>query len=143
MSSYHLDLPQTPVHVAFSQHEDAIAILFEDGVAQAWDLGTRIPVGGSGSRLRGGGKAAEPKLRLEVDTKRYGRPLQAVLAKGGNLAVLVQIDRVNDKQAAVVSSTADGALVETKLPGPAERVLDMGDFVAVLESESGDLYKRT
>ncbi|KAK8843352.1 hypothetical protein IAR55_007009 [Kwoniella newhampshirensis] len=63
MSSYHLSLPSTPVHVSLSHTEDSAALLFSDGLVQVWDLNTRLPDPKSGSRLRGGGKVAEPKLR--------------------------------------------------------------------------------
>lgn len=64
MSSYQIQLPLQPVHVALSHNSDSLATLLHDGSVQVWDLNTRLP-GPKGSRLRGGGKAAEPVLRWE------------------------------------------------------------------------------
>lgn len=64
MSSFQLALPEQPVHVGMSPNEDALAVLFASGRVQVWDLGIRLPEAGA-SRLRAGGKVAEPKLRWE------------------------------------------------------------------------------
>lgn len=64
MSSFQLSLPEQPVHVGMSPNEDALAVLFASGRVQVWDLGIRLPEAGA-SRLRAGGKVAEPKLRWE------------------------------------------------------------------------------
>lgn len=140
MSSYHLDLPRTPIHVSFSQHEDALVVLFEDGNAQVWDLDTKLPVGGS-SRLRGGGKVADPKLRFEHACGSNGRALQATLGKDSKLGVLVQSETQNGKHSSVTIRDANGAVEDHKLNGPVERLLDIGSEIAVLESESGDVYQ--
>jgi elongator complex protein 1 len=64
MSSYQIQLPHQPVHVAFSHNSDSLAVLLHDGSVQVWDLNTRLP-GPKGSKLRGGGKVAGPTLRWE------------------------------------------------------------------------------
>lgn len=67
MASYVIDLPSTPVNASFSSSQDSLAVVFSDGKVQVWDLNTRLPDPKSGSRLRGGGKVAEPKLSWEAD----------------------------------------------------------------------------
>lgn len=64
MSSFQLALPSQPTHVSMSPTEDAVAVLYASGLVQIWDLGIRLPEAGA-SRLRAGGKVAEPKLRWE------------------------------------------------------------------------------
>ncbi|RSH95270.1 hypothetical protein EHS25_000356 [Saitozyma podzolica] len=72
MSSCTISLPSTPVHVSVSNDEDALAVLLRDGRVQLWDLHTRLP-GPKGSKLRGGGKVAEPVLRWEKRLEMEGR----------------------------------------------------------------------
>lgn len=65
MASYTIALQSTPVHVSFSNYDDALAVLYNDGMAQVWELHTRLPDPKLGSRIRGGGKVAEPGIRWE------------------------------------------------------------------------------
>ncbi|WVQ93259.1 hypothetical protein IAU59_000325 [Kwoniella sp. CBS 9459] len=94
MSSYHLSLPSVPVHVNMSDSTDSLAILYSDGMVQVWDLNTRLPDPKSGSKLRGGGKVAEPSLRdsttLKVEGKRAYK--QIALGPEGKVAVLSWTD---------------------------------------------------
>ncbi|OCF35522.1 elongator complex protein 1 [Kwoniella heveanensis BCC8398] len=94
MSSYHLSLPSVPVHVNMSDLTDSLAILFSDGTVQVWDLNTRLPDPKSGSKLRGGGKVAEPSLRYSTTLKVEGRRAYKQLALGpeGKVAVLSWTD---------------------------------------------------
>ncbi|WOO84954.1 Elongator complex protein 1 [Vanrija pseudolonga] len=64
MSSFQLSLPSQPVHVSVSPSDDSLAVLYASGLVQVWDLNVRLPEAGT-SRLRHGGKVAEPKLRWE------------------------------------------------------------------------------
>lgn len=95
MSSYQIQLPSQAVHVAFAQYADALAVLLSDGVVQVWDLHTRLP-GSKGSRLRGGGKVAEPALRWE------GR-----IQEGKGIAKQVCMD--NEGKVAVLGSGSESA----------------------------------
>lgn len=89
MSSYKLVLPEQVVHVSISPVEDALAVLFSSGLVQVWDLGTRLPEAGQ-SRLRGGGKPAEPKLRWEQRAAPEGHFIakQVCLSGNGDVAAL-------------------------------------------------------
>ncbi len=59
MSSYVLDLPSTPVHIAFSPVKDTLVVLFAEGFCQIWNLrsATKKLKG-----VRGETKAADPVL---------------------------------------------------------------------------------
>lgn len=83
MSSYRLSLPSQPVHVSMSPAEDALAILYGTGLVQVWDLGTRLPEAGE-SRLRAGGKVAEPKLRWEQDLAPSSESIAKQVCLGGD-----------------------------------------------------------
>lgn len=88
MSSYHLTLPSTPVHACLSSSDDTAAALFANGHVMVWKLNTRLP-GPKGSKLRRGGKVAEPVLDFE--TKVGGRQRlfrNLALGPGGKVAVL-------------------------------------------------------
>ncbi|WVO22664.1 uncharacterized protein IAS62_003995 [Cryptococcus decagattii] len=88
MASYHLTLPSTPVHACLSSSDDTAAALFANGHVMVWKLNTRLP-GPKGSKLRRGGKVAEPVLDFE--TKVGGRQRlfrNLALGPGGKVAVL-------------------------------------------------------
>lgn len=88
MSSYHLTLPSTPVHACLSNWDDTAAAVFANGHVMVWKLNTRLP-GPKGSKLRGGGKVAEPVMDFERkvgDGERVFRNL--ALGPGGKVAVL-------------------------------------------------------
>jgi len=89
MSSYKLSFPEQVVHVNMSPSEDALAAIFRSGLVQVWDLGTRLPEAGK-SRLRAGGKPAEPKLRWEQRMAPEGEFIakQVCLAGNGEVAAL-------------------------------------------------------
>lgn len=96
MSSYHLTLPSTPVHACLSNWQDTAAAVFTNGQVMVWKLDTRLPEprpeagpgSGSGSKLKRGGKVAEPVVVLEkkVEGKRVIRNL--ALGPRGKVAVL-------------------------------------------------------
>ncbi|OWZ30446.1 elongator complex protein 1, partial [Cryptococcus neoformans AD2-60a] len=94
MSSYHLTLPSTPVHACLSNWQDTAAAVFTNGQVMVWKLDTRLPEPrpeagpGSGSKLKRGGKVAEPVVVLEkkVEGKRVIRNL--ALGPRGKVAVL-------------------------------------------------------
>lgn len=88
MSSYHLTLPSTPVHACLSNWDDTAAAVLPNGHVMVWKLNTRLP-GPKGSKLRGGGKVAEPVMDFERkvgDGERVFRNL--ALGPGGKVAVL-------------------------------------------------------
>lgn len=88
MSSYTIPLPSTPVHVTMSNHTDSLAVLFRNGLVQVWDLNTRVP-DRKGSKLRGGGKVAEPKLRWEKTIPLDGTTGRCIaIGEEGGIAVL-------------------------------------------------------
>lgn len=127
MSSYVIDLPATPVNVSFSASHDSLAVVFVDGKVQVWDLNTKLPDPKSGSRLRGGGKVAEPRLSWEGDVK----------PENGGLSIGKQIAFVKGEVAVLFWSEDDGSLVVTardnqkgvpqKIPANAERLVWAGE----------------
>ena len=128
MSSYVIDLPCTPVNVSFSTSHDSLAVLFADGKAQVWDLNTRLPDPKSGSRLRGGGKVAEPKLSWEVIVKPEKGLFVAkqVAFANGEVAALFW----SDQDGSLVTISKDGQVaVPTKFPVGAERLAWGGEDV--------------
>jgi elongator complex protein 1 len=89
MASYIITLPSTPIHVGVSDTDDALSVGFADGTVQVWDLNTRLP-GPKGSKLRGGGKVAEPQLCWEGRIEATGRLVvkQVAMGQGHEVAVL-------------------------------------------------------
>jgi hypothetical protein len=67
MASYTISLPAPAKHLSLSHSSDHLAVLLSDpeGTVQVYDLHTRLPAKG---QRRGGGKAAEPELLLQVKT---------------------------------------------------------------------------
>ena len=94
MASYIIELISTPAHVSFSVVDDAVAVIYNDGMAQIWDLNTRLPGPTAGSRLRGGGKVAEPKVRWQRSLVPEGSsiPKQVALGRSEQLAALFWTD---------------------------------------------------
>ncbi|WVR09089.1 hypothetical protein IAU60_006151 [Kwoniella sp. DSM 27419] len=94
MSSYQIALPSVPVHVSMSDVDDSLAVLLSDGSVQVWDLNTRLPDSKSGSRLRGGGKVADPKSSFSARVE--GEQIQLVkhiaLGPDGQIGVLAWVD---------------------------------------------------
>ncbi|OCF72658.1 elongator complex protein 1 [Kwoniella mangroviensis CBS 8886] len=141
MSSYHLDLPSVPIHVSLSDTTDSLAVLFSDGLVQVWDLNTRLPDPKSGSRLRGGGKVAEPKLRYSTNLRAEGKRLVKQLAFGpnGKVAVLswaekegsigCQVNVVDEKEETEVEN----------LEGDIERLLWTGEGELLVLTAEGQL----
>lgn len=58
MSSYQLELPSPPVHIAFTPNKDELTALLSNGTRIVWDLHTKVPKKGK----RGGGKIAIPTI---------------------------------------------------------------------------------
>ncbi|KAE8543492.1 hypothetical protein D1P53_000206 [Cryptococcus gattii VGV] len=88
MSSYHLTLPSTPVHACLSNWDDTAAAVFDNGHVMVWKLNTRLP-GPKGSKLRGGGKVAEPVMDWEGKVGGGGRVFRNLaLGPEGKVAVL-------------------------------------------------------
>ena len=88
MASYTITLPATPIHVAMSDTTDSLSILYRNGLVQVWDLNTRVP-DRKGSKLRGGGKVAEPKLAWEQTAQMDGLVgMSLAIGQQGQVAVL-------------------------------------------------------
>jgi len=88
MASYTIALPATLIHVAMSDTTDSLSILYRNGLVQVWDLNTRVP-DRKGSKLRGGGKVAEPKLAWEQTVKMDGLVgMSLTMGQEGRVAVL-------------------------------------------------------
>lgn len=80
-----------------SNNTDSLSVLFRNGLVQVWDLNTKVP-DKKGSKLRGGGKVAEPKLRWE-------RAIPLDGTSGRSLAM------GPEEQIAILSSDTERALV--------------------------------
>jgi elongator complex protein 1 len=88
MASYTIALPATPIHVAMSDITDSLSVLYRNGLVQVWDLNTRVP-DRKGSKLRGGGKVAEPKLAWEQSAQMDGLVgMSLAIGQEGQVAVL-------------------------------------------------------
>ena len=137
MSSYVIDLPSPPVNVACSATDDSLAVLFADGRVQVWDLNTKIPDPKSGSRLRGGGKVADPQLRWEAAVKPEGQFVSKQVAFGaGEVAALSWTD--NEERGAVVTAR-DGQSGQPRAVGPGVDRLIWADEAGWLVHEDGVL----
>ncbi|KAL7421377.1 putative elongator complex protein 1 [Cryptotrichosporon argae] len=110
MASYTIALPSTQVHVAHAPADDALAVLLADGTVQYYDLHTRVP-DRKGSRLRGGGKVADPAMRWERRIGEGGVVKSLAVGDGGDVAVLSWRDgegRVwTDKESWAVEPTCE------------------------------------
>jgi elongator complex protein 1 len=88
MASYTIALPATPIHVAMSDITDSLSVLYRNGLVQVWDLNTRVP-DRKGSKLRGGGKVAEPKIAWEQTAQMDGLVgMSLAIGQEGQVAVL-------------------------------------------------------
>lgn len=126
MSSYSIALPATPIHVAMSNTTDSLGVLYRNGLVQVWDLNTRVP-DRKGSKLRGGGKVAEPKLSWEQTAKMDGL-LGMSLAMGP------------DGQVAVLASGAGKTQVVTMTTGQENAIQDEdADLERIIFSSDGRL----
>jgi elongator complex protein 1 len=108
MASYTIGLPTTPIHVAMSNTTDSLSVLYRNGLVQVWDLNTRVP-DRKGSKLRGGGKVAEPKLAWEQTAQLDG-------LVGMSLAI------GQEGQIAILASGAEGTKVITMANGQEDNV---------------------
>lgn len=122
MSSYVITLPSTPVNVACSSDEDSLAILFADGEVQVWELNTKVPDPKSGSKLRGGGKVADPQLKWTAALKpRDEFIVKQIAFAQGEVAILAWD---GGEKGAVVISARDGQVGSaTSVDGGVERLL--------------------
>jgi len=109
-----------------SDSTDSLSILYRNGLLQVWDLNTRVP-DRKGSKLRGGGKVAEPKLTWEQTTRSEGL-VGMGLAMG------------QKGQVAVLASGAGRTQVITVASGQEEVIQDAeADVERVLFSSDGTL----
>lgn len=118
MSSYTIPLPTTPIHVALSNHTDSLAVLFQGGLLQVWDLHTRVP-DKKGSRIRGGGKVAEPTLRWERKVSLQGTTGRSIaLGPEEQIAVLA-----SDSERSLVTLLLGDKSESVEVEPTAERIL--------------------
>jgi elongator complex protein 1 len=140
MSSYQLSLPATPVHVSFSSSTDSVAILYGSGAVQVWELNTRIPDAKSGSKLRGGGKVAEPKLAWEGKVAQEGlwTAKQLSLGESGDVGVLLWAQGANEAECRldVIVQGGDGG--SSVLGVNTDRVLAGRDGRWLVLADTGD-----
>jgi elongator complex protein 1 len=85
-----------------SHSTDSLSILYANGSVQTWELNTKVP-DGKGSKLRGGGKVAEPKLVKET-TVELGKTVGMALTSGNNGRVAVLARGV---ESSVITETGD------------------------------------
>ena len=108
MSSYQVQLPEPPIHVAAFSTTDRIAVLLPHGRYQIWDLHTRISKPGS----RGGGKVASPEIILEghfPNVEQVAEYRQIVGDAQGQVHVLVTLLGGDD---AVISQDGESFISE-------------------------------
>ncbi|KAK4687641.1 elongator complex protein 1, partial [Tremellales sp. Uapishka_1] len=136
MSSYSLALPTTPTHVCFSSSSDRLSILFPNGLVQLWELNTRLPDPKSGSRLRGGGKVAEPVLLWEGRIESQAIPKQIALGEEGEVTVLAR-----SESACVLLKMKDGKVTkEMEIGVGMARVFWGGESGWLLADQRGAVY---
>ncbi|ORY20535.1 putative Pol II transcription elongation factor [Naematelia encephala] len=137
MSSYTIALPSTPVHISLSETEDSLVALFSNGDVQLWDLNTRLP-DQSGSKLRGGGKVAEPQLRWNKSfAPEVGQHVarHVVLGPEGQIGALFWA-----ADCAVLRSCLEGGDVQEKvIEGSVERILWSHEFEWLALDDQGVL----
>jgi elongator complex protein 1 len=129
MASYTIGLPTTPIHVAMSNTTDSLSVLYRNGLVQVWDLNTRVP-DRKGSKLRGGGKVAEPKLAWEQTAQLDGLVgMSLAIGQEGQIAILASgaegtklITMANGQEDNVQQAEAD---VERVLFSSDERLLSI------------------
>ncbi|WRT69010.1 uncharacterized protein IL334_005992 [Kwoniella shivajii] len=140
MSSYHLALPSVPVHVNLSDITDSLSVLFADGLVQVWDLNTRLPDPSSGSRLRGGGKVAEPKIRYSKTLTGEKRVVkQLAIGPEGKVAILSWAEKngVAECRIEIVDEKEDTEVIE--LEDDVERLLWTGEGGLLVLNTEGQL----
>lgn len=109
-----------------SRTTDSLSILYANGQVQTWDLNTKVP-DGKGSKLRGGGKVAEPKLAWET-TVELGITVGMTLTTG------------LDGEGAVLARGPDSSLIVVTTAGKDTVSHDTGpDVERVLYSSNGKL----
>ena len=90
MSSFQLVLPstRTPLHASFSSTNDTVAILWESGLVQVWDLQTRL--GPGPGKIMDPAKVGEGVVsvglarRVGVSAIIHGKVTLAILGSGEN-----------------------------------------------------------
>lgn len=133
MSSYSITLPATPVHVACSPTSDALAVLFQNGLVQLWDLNTRLP-DKKGSKLRGGGRVAEPQLRWEKTLERSeANPKSLTIDSAGEIWVLCTVTKEATHSEALAVQLE--GTHQSSLSCNTERILASGSQVWALEAD--------
>ena len=123
MASYHIALSSKPTHLNLSPVEDKLAVLFSDGTAQIWTLHTRLPRPEAGSRLRGGGKVAEPRICWEGCLAPRGTviPKQVAIGRDGEIAALFWVETPDNVACALVTISLEGRREEIVL----DRAVDL------------------
>ena len=133
MASYTISLPSTPIHVAMSNTTDSLSILYRNGLVQVWDLNTRVP-DRKGSKLRGGGKVAEPKLAWEQTTKLEGLVgMSIAIGQEGQVAVLAS--GLGKTQVVTMAQGSEG--VAKEVDPDVERVLYSSNSQLLLVNKAG------
>lgn len=133
MSSYTISLPSVPVHVSMSSYTDSLAILYRGGYVQIWDLNTKVP-DKKGSKLRGGGKVAEPKLRSETALSLDGTAGRSLaIGPEGQMVVLSS----DSARTLVTIAGVDGEDETSEVEPTAERVLFSSNGKAIIAHSNG------
>jgi elongator complex protein 1 len=133
MASYTIPLPSTPIHVAMSNTTDSLSILYRNGLVQVWDLNTRVP-DRKGSKLRGGGKVAEPKLAWEQTASLEGLVgMSIAFGQEGQVAVLAH----GLENTRVVTMTQGRDAVVKEVEADVERVLYSSNGQLLLVNKAG------
>lgn len=116
-----------------SNHSDRLVILFRGGLLQTWDLNTKLP-DQKGSKLRGGGKVAEPTLQSEKTLTLDGT-IGRSLAVGpdGEIAVLSS----NWERSLVTQLSPDHASETSEVDPTAERVIYSSGGKLVIAHSNG------
>jgi elongator complex protein 1 len=116
-----------------SSTTDSLSVLYDNGLVQVWDLNTRVP-DGKGSKLRGGGKVAEPKLAWEKIAQLNGTvSMSTAIGQEGQVAVLATWPEASR----VVLVAKDQTDVIQEADGDVERVLYSSDGRLLSINKSG------
>jgi elongator complex protein 1 len=79
---------RAPIHASFSSTADVLAVLWESGYVEWWDLNTRLALGTA--------KVMAPVLTQAFHLDRYHGFRQVSLLQGGCIALLCATDSGND-----------------------------------------------
>lgn len=137
MSSYQIQLKDTPVHVAFSGEEDKLAVLYAEGYYQIWNLQTAIRKSGA----RGGGEVARPVVCSEgtfTTNSSHGsfEFRQIALGLGDVVACLAKDVTYSGRDVVVMTSSEDDKDAQGTLliPASGRLVAYLRSFLVITES---------